>query len=60
MAELRLEVREFRDLTRWRWVLTDAAGSFLADHEVRLDPASWEFEAFADLRHYVSWHAANP
>ena len=58
MTELRLEVREFRDLTRWRWVLTDTAGGFLADHEVRLDPRSWEFEAFADLRYYVSWHAA--
>src|SRR5260221_12310708 len=60
MAELRLEGREFRDPTRGRWGLTDAAGSFLADHEVRLDPASWEFEAVADLRHYASWHAADP
>lgn len=56
--ELRLEVREFTDLSRWRWVLSDAAGGFLADHEVRLDPASWQSEAFADLQHYVSWHAA--
>jgi tetratricopeptide (TPR) repeat protein len=57
VPELRLEAREFRDLTRWRWVLTDAAGRFLAGHEVRLDPAAWEFEAFADLRGYVLWHA---
>lgn len=56
--ELRLEAREFKDLSRWRWVLTNAAGGFLADHEVRLDPASWQYEAFADLQHYVSWHAA--
>jgi hypothetical protein len=56
--ELRLEVRKFKDLSRWGWVLTDAVGGFLADHEVRLDPASWQFEAFADLQHYVSWHAA--
>ena len=56
--ELRLEVREFKDLSGWRWVLTDAAGGFLTDHEVRLDPASWQSEAFADLEHYVSWHAA--
>lgn len=56
--ELRLEVREFKDLSGWRWVLTDAAGGFLVDHEVRLDPASWQSEAFADLPRYVSWHAA--
>ncbi len=55
---LRLEVREFRDLTRWRWVLTDAAGAFVADHEVRLDAAAWEYEAFRDLPGYLSWHAA--
>ena len=49
MAELRLEAREFKDLTRWRWVLTDAGGTFLVDHEVRLDAARWEYEAFTDL-----------
>ena len=59
MAEgLRLEVREFADLTRWRWVLTDANGRFLADHAVRLDTGCWQFEAFADLSGYVWWHAA--
>jgi hypothetical protein len=55
---LRLEAREYTSLTRWRWVLTDSSGAFLADHEVRLDPASWEFEAFADLRGYLQWHCA--
>ncbi len=55
---LRLEVREFRDLTRWRWVLTDASGAFVADHEVRLNPDDWQFEAFSDLPWYVRWHAA--
>jgi tetratricopeptide (TPR) repeat protein len=55
---LRLEVREFRDLTRWRWVLTDSSGAFLADHEVRLDAASWQYEAFGDLRWYLRWHCA--
>ncbi|MBO0803718.1 MAG: CHAT domain-containing protein [Nocardiopsaceae bacterium] len=55
---LRLEVREFTDLTRWRWTLTDAAGAFLADHEVRLDPQAERFEAFTALHDYVSWHAA--
>jgi tetratricopeptide (TPR) repeat protein len=55
---LRLEVREFRDLTWWRWVLTDASGAFLADREVRLDAAAWQYEAFGDLRWYLQWHCA--
>jgi hypothetical protein len=54
---LRLEAREFTDLTRWRWVLTDRTGAFVADHEVRLEPNDWQYEAFTDLRRYVSWHA---
>ena len=55
---LRLEAREFAGLTRWRWVLTEAAGTFLADHEVHLDERGWQFEAAADLHGYISWHAA--
>jgi len=58
VAGLRLEVREFRDLARFRWVLQDASGVYLADHEVRLDPASWQYEAFGDLRRYLRWHCA--
>ena len=57
-GELQLGIREFRDLTRWRWVLTDSLGAFLADHEVRLDAASWQYEAFGDLRGYLEWHCA--
>jgi hypothetical protein len=56
-GELRLEVREFTDLTRWRWVLS-GSGKFLAGHEVRLDSASWQYEAFTDLLGYLSWHVA--
>jgi hypothetical protein len=57
--ELRLEVREFRDLTRWRWVLSEAAsGALVADHEVRLDATDWQFEAFRGLHHYLAWHVA--
>ncbi len=59
MAGLRLEVRNFADLTRWRWVLLDeATGALLADHEVRLDPDDWQFQAFGDLTGYLSWHVA--
>ena len=58
MLELRLEAQEFADLTRWRWVLTDASGVFITDHEVRLDAACWQYEAFTDLQDYLSWRAA--
>lgn len=58
MTGLRLEAREYTGLTRWRWVLTDSSGAFLADHEVRLDAASWQYEAFGDLRGYLRWHCA--
>jgi hypothetical protein len=58
MAVLRLEVREFTDQTRWRWVLTDSSGRLVADHEVRLDAGCWQYEAFTDLPGYLRWHAA--
>jgi hypothetical protein len=57
-AELRLEVRDYTDSARWRWVLTDGAGAFIKDHEVRLDPNDWQFEAFTNLAGYLSWHVA--
>jgi hypothetical protein len=38
-------------------VLTGADGAFILDHEVTLDPASWQFEAFSsDLARYLDWH----
>jgi hypothetical protein len=58
VGELRLEVREFGDLTRWRWVLTNADGTFIVDHEVRLDAGRWEYDAFTDLLGYLQWHVA--
>ena len=58
MSELRLEVAEFEGPTRWRWVLSGPGGSVLAEHEVRLDTSSWQFEAFADLQGYLRWHVA--
>jgi hypothetical protein len=42
VEELRLEVREIQDLTRLRWFLTAGTGSFVADHEMRLDPGCWQ------------------
>ena len=58
MAGLRLEAVEFVDLTRWRWVLTGAKSNVLAEHAVRLDRKSWQFEAFTDLVGYLSLHVA--
>jgi hypothetical protein len=57
-GELHLEARDYAGPARWRWVLTDAAGNFLADHEVRLAPNDWQFEAFTDLTGYLSWHVS--
>ena len=53
---LRLAVVDWAGLDRWRWVLTDAAGTLIADHEVRLDATCWQHEAFTDLVGYLSWN----
>jgi hypothetical protein len=54
---LRLEARDVLGPTRWRWVLTDPNGVFLADHRVDLDPQSPEFKAMIRLQFSVRWHA---
>ncbi|HOU12188.1 MAG TPA: CHAT domain-containing protein [Anaerolineae bacterium] len=54
---LHLTLTDYLDPTRWRWVLSDAAGRFLADHDVHLDPASREYQGFCDLRDYVDYYA---
>jgi hypothetical protein len=57
LAGLRLEVQDFADLTRWRWVLLEeATRALLFDHEVLLDAGDWQFQAFGDLTGYLSWH----
>ena len=53
---LRLEMTDYLDATRWRWVLTDSSGTYLADHEVRLDPTSREYGGFLDLSRYLDYH----
>jgi tetratricopeptide (TPR) repeat protein len=58
MAELVLEVRDFEGPLRWRWVLTEPDGRFVADHEVRLDPDCWQYEAFGGLHEYLQWRVA--
>jgi CHAT domain len=48
-----LEADNFRNASRWHWRLKDHNGLALADHEVRLDTASWQYEAFLDLDGYL-------
>ena len=58
MGEFRLEASEFQDLTTWRWTLTDAGGTLVAEHEVRLDHRTWQYEAFKNLEWYLRWRVA--
>ncbi len=58
MGEFRLDIREFRSPTAWRWVLTGLDGTLIADYEVRLDATCWQFEAFTDLLYYLDGHVA--
>ncbi len=59
MGLLQLEVLDFDGPTRWRWRLTQQPGGrFLADHQVDLDPATAQYEAFTDLDGYLRWNAA--
>lgn len=53
VQQVRLEVLEYRGLTRWRWRLTGPTGAFLADHAVDLDESDAEYEGFEDLYAYV-------
>ena len=40
---------EYQTDTRWRWVLADADGRFLQDHEVTLDESDPVYPSFEDL-----------
>ena len=57
MGEFRLEAREFQGLASWRWHLTRPDGSFVADHEVRLNVGCWQFQAFSNLWDYLQLRA---
>jgi CHAT domain len=48
-----LEADDVRNASHWYWRLKDGGGVTLADHEVRLDVASWQYEAFVDLHGYL-------
>jgi hypothetical protein len=51
---LTLTLTDYQSPTRWRWLLTDGKGKYVADHEVRLDPAAIEFRGFSNLPAYLS------
>lgn len=57
MSPLHLTLTDYHGPTRWRWVLADSAGRFLADHDVRLDPDSREYRGFCDLHDYTNYYA---
>lgn len=56
MPTLHLTLTDYLDATRWRWVLSDSRGHFLADHDVHLDPTSHEYAGFLDLSQYLDYH----
>ena len=53
-----LRITNFDGPESWRWELTDGAGKFLADHEVKLDPSDTYYSAFKDLYNYLKINAA--
>lgn len=55
-SPLRLVLTDYTDATRWRWTLYDGAGSFLADHSVRLDPTQREYAGFTDLSGWLDYN----
>ena len=56
MPVLTLTLTDYRDEEHWRWVLSDDRGKFLADHTVRLDPNSREYQGFRDLSTYLDYY----
>ena len=53
---LTLPEADYLDATRWRWVLSDSRGNFLADHVVQLDPTTREYGGFRDLSSYLDYY----
>lgn len=52
-----LRVTDYDNENRWRWVLEDDRGKFLADHEVDLtDDTSEDAQAFRDLTRYLHYY----
>ncbi|MGB0385317.1 MAG: hypothetical protein ACPGWR_10885, partial [Ardenticatenaceae bacterium] len=56
MSHLQLSLTDYQDEARWRWVLGDGEGNFLADHEVQLDRNAKEYSGFAFLPDYLKYY----
>src|SRR4051812_16306436 len=56
VESLELDVVDYESPDRWRFVLREPGGAFVADHEVRLPIGDHEYEGFRDLHRYVRWH----
>ena len=53
---LHVTLTDYLDATRWRWVLSDSRGTFLADHIVQLDPTTREYKGFLDLSSCLDYY----
>jgi tetratricopeptide (TPR) repeat protein len=58
MSELRLTLENYRGDRRWRWVLSDGDGRYLADHEVDLSSDPVRAAAAFDLTEYLQIYAS--
>jgi hypothetical protein len=45
---------DYKGPTQWRWVLDDAQGNFLADHDVQLVDSSREYRGFLEPGRYIN------
>jgi len=52
---LHLQLTDYEGPTRWRWVLSDSKGHFLADHTVHLVTADPKYRGFLDLSKYLDY-----
>jgi hypothetical protein len=50
---VQLRVVDYQDPDHWRWLLQDPNGTFVADHQVALDPTEPEYQGFVDLARFL-------
>ena len=54
---LYLELTDYEDDAHWRWVLNDANGRYLADHDVDLADGGRYLRGFRDLTDYLDYYS---
>ncbi len=57
MTELHLTLTDYQSDRRWRWLLQDERGNFIADNDVSL-PDDSEYGGFRDPAAYLNYHSA--